>query len=75
MKIVLLMLPTVPVPVHHMKMFYNSAAEPDRQLLNLPIRGYVQAKSASQQQCRQWIGAASLEWENFGKDPGRNSVT
>ena len=23
-------LPTVPVPVHHMESFYNSAAEPDR---------------------------------------------
>ena len=32
-------LPTVPVPVHRMDMFYNSAAEPDRELLKLSIRG------------------------------------
>ena len=36
-------LPTVPVPVHHMEMFYNWAAEPDRELLKLPVQGYVQA--------------------------------
>ena len=28
-------LPTVPVPVHCMEIFYNSAAEPDRELLKL----------------------------------------
>ena len=28
-------LPTVPVPVHCMEMFYNSAAEHDRKLLEL----------------------------------------
>ena len=38
-------LPTVPVPVHH-----NLAAEPDRELLKLPIRGYVQAQLASRRQ-------------------------
>ena len=37
-------LPTVPVPVHRMEIFYKSAAEPDRELLKLPIRGYIQAK-------------------------------
>ena len=37
-------LPTVPIPVHHMELFYNSAAEPDRELLKLQIRGCVQAK-------------------------------
>ena len=37
----------VPVPVHNMEMFYNSAAEPDRESLKLPMRGYVQAKLAS----------------------------
>ena len=36
-------LPTVPVPVHYIEFFYNWAAEPDRELLKLPIRGYVQA--------------------------------
>ena len=45
--------------------FYNSAAEPDRELLKLPIRGYVQAKLASQRQWRKWIEAAALEWEKI----------
>ena len=31
-------LPTIPVPVHHMEIFYNSAAEPDRELSKLPIQ-------------------------------------
>ena len=35
-------LPTVPVPVHHTDMIYDSAAEPYRVLLKLLIRGYVQ---------------------------------
>ena len=39
-------LPTVPVPVHRMGNFYNLEAEPDKELLKLPIRGYVQANSA-----------------------------
>ena len=30
-------LPAIPVPVHHMEMFYNTAAEPDRALLKLLI--------------------------------------
>ena len=46
-------LSTVPVPVHSMESFYNSAAEPDRELLKLLIRGYVQAKSASRRQWRK----------------------
>ena len=58
-------LPTVPVPVHRMEIFYNSAAEPDRELLKLPIRGYVQAKSASRGLWKKWIGAAALEWEKI----------
>ena len=58
-------LPTVPVPVHRMEIFYNSAAEPDRELLKLPIRGYVQAKSASRRKWRKWIEAAALEWEKI----------
>ena len=58
-------LPTVPVPVHRMEIFYNSAAEPDRELLKLPIRGYVQAKSASRGMWKKWIVAASLEWEKI----------
>ena len=41
---IILKLTTVPVPVHSMEMFYNSEAEPDRELLKLPILGYVQAK-------------------------------
>ena len=31
----------------------------------LPIRGYVQAKSASRRQWRKWIGAAAFEWEKI----------
>ena len=58
-------LPTVPIPVQSIEMLYNSVAEPDRELLKLPIRGYVQAKSASQLQWRKWIGAAALEWEKI----------
>ena len=37
-----------PVPIQHMAIFYHSAAEPDRDVLKLPIRGYVQTNSASQ---------------------------
>ena len=40
-------LPKVPVPIQHMAIFYDSVAEPDRDDLKLPIRGYVQANSAS----------------------------
>ena len=46
-------------------MFYNSAAEPDRELLNLPIQGYVKEKSASRLQGRKWIVAAALELETI----------
>ena len=47
-----------------MAIFHHSVAEPDREVLKLPIRGYVprQANSASQRQWRKWIGAAELEW-------------
>ena len=55
-------LPKVPVPVQHMTIFYHLVAQPDRHVLKLPIRGYVQAKSASRRQWRKWIGAAGLEW-------------
>ena len=41
-------LPTIPVPVYRKEFFYNSAAEPDRESLKLPIQGFVQAKLASQ---------------------------
>ena len=58
-------LPTVPVPVNRMEMFYKLAAESDRELLKLPIRGYAQANLASRQQRRKWIGAASFEWEKI----------
>ena len=51
-------LPTVPVPVHHMEIFYNAAAEPDRALLKLPIQGYVPPTTVEKR-----IGAAALEWE------------
>ena len=56
-------LPTVPVPVHHTDMIYDSAAEPYRVLLKLLIRGYVRSKLASRRQWRKWIGAAALELE------------
>ena len=55
-------LPKVPVPVQHMAIFYDSVAKPDRDVLKLPIRGYVQANSAIRRQWRKWIGAAELEW-------------
>ena len=55
-------LPKVPVPVQHMAIFYDSLAKPDRDVLKLPIRGYVQANSAIRRQWRKWIGAAELEW-------------
>ena len=44
MKIEFRHLGTVPVPVHCKEKFYNSAAEPDKEMLKLPIQGYVQAK-------------------------------
>ena len=34
-------LPKLPVPVQHTGIFYHSVAEPDRDILKLPIRGYV----------------------------------
>ena len=34
---------TVPASVHSKENFHNSAAEPNRELLKLPILGYVQA--------------------------------
>ena len=40
-------LPTILVPIQHMAFFYRSVAEPDRDVLKLPIRGYMQANSAS----------------------------
>ena len=40
-------LPEVPVPIQHMAIFYHSVSEPDRDVLKVPIRGYVQANSAS----------------------------
>ena len=32
-----LYLPNVPVPVHHIEIFYNLAVESDRELLKLPL--------------------------------------
>ena len=61
-------LPIVPVSVYCMEKFQvnKSAAEPDTELLELPIRGYhEQAKSASRRQRRNWIGAAALESEKI----------
>ena len=58
-------LPTVPVPVHRIEIFYNAAAETDREFLKLPIRGYVQAKSANRRKWKKWIEAAALEWEKI----------
>ena len=61
-------LPTVPVPVHSMDIFYNSAAEPDRELLKLSVRAnfeamhIAQANPARRRQWRKGIGAAALEW-------------
>ena len=58
-------LQTVPVAVHRMECFYNSAAEPNREFLKLPIWGYVQVNSASRRQWRKWIEAAALEWKKI----------
>ena len=55
-------LPKVPVLIQHTAIFYHSVAEPDRDVLKLPIQGCVQANSASRQQWRKWIVAAELEW-------------
>ena len=55
-------LPTILVPIQHMAFFYRSVAEPDRDVLKLPIRGYMQANSASWRQWRKWIDAIELEW-------------
>ena len=55
-------LPKVPAPIQHMAIFNHSVAEPDRNVLKLPIQGYVQANSACQRQWRKWINAAELEW-------------
>ena len=62
-------LPKVPVPIQHMAIFYQSVAEPVRDVLKLLIQGYVQANSASRQQWRKWIEAAGV-----GKGARRNSV-
>ena len=51
-------LPKVPVPVQHMAILYHSVAEPDRDVLKLPLRGYVQANFASQLQWRADSGCA-----------------
>ena len=45
-----------------MAIFDHSVAGPDSDVLNMPIRGYVQANSASRRQWRKWIDAAELEW-------------
>ena len=44
-----------------MAIFYHSVAEPDREVLKMQIRGYVQANSASQRQWRNWKDAADLK--------------
>ena len=44
-----------------MAIFYHSVAEPDREVLKIQIRGYVQANSASQRQWRNWKDAAELK--------------
>ena len=71
MKIVLLMLPTVPVPVHHMKMFYNSAAEPDRELLkNETANLKLCADKISKQMTVEKMDMCSFV--GVGIDPWRN---
>ena len=45
-----------------MAIFCHSVAEPDRDILKMPIRGYVQANSASRRHWRKWIVGAQLEW-------------
>ena len=53
-------LPTVPVPVHCMESFYYSAAEPDRELLKLPILGYVQPSGEKLQGSAGWAAAVRV---------------
>ena len=48
-----------------MEIFYNSATEPNREMLKLLIRGYVQAKTPSRRQWRKWTAAAALEGEKI----------
>ena len=43
-------LPHVSAPIQHTAILYHSVAKPDRDVLNLSIRGYVQANSASRRQ-------------------------
>ena len=43
-----------------MEIFYNP-----RELLKLPIRGYVQEKYVSRRKWTKWIDAAALEWEKI----------
>ena len=55
---IILKLTTVPVPVHSMEMFYNSEAEPDRELLKL--------ETAYTRLCTGKIGEPmTLEWEKI----------
>ena len=54
-------------PVHSVEIFYKSADEPDRDLLKLPIRGYVQAKSATTVEKMDRCSCVGV-----GKDPRRN---
>ena len=65
-------LPTVPVPVHRMEIFDNSA-KPDRESLKLPIRGYVQANLRVDYNVENGF-KQPLSCVGVGKDPGRNSA-
>ena len=56
---------SVSVSVHRMDSFHNSGAEPGREVLKVLIRGYVQAKLASQRQWGDLIGEATVKWETF----------
>ena len=51
-------------PAQRISIFYHhdSVAETDRDVLKLPVQGYVQVNSASRRLLRKWIGAAELDW-------------
>ena len=55
-----------PCPSHDITLLCCQArALPDRYLLKLPIRGYVNAKSASRRQQSKWIPVLAMQWEKI----------
>ena len=63
-------LPTVPVPVHSMESFYNSAAEPDETADSRLCTGEIASGELTTVEKMHRCSCLGV-----GKDPGRNSVT